>query len=84
MDAVTAAAMWQEANVSKRLQRIVLRYLASQFGRRLIVPQIEIDTLGQNFVEPHFSLFVLEKKKDTLLDKVSVKGDGDFIEVEIR
>jgi hypothetical protein len=32
MDAATACAMWQEANVSRKSQRTILRYLAAEYG----------------------------------------------------
>ena len=38
MDAATACAMWQEANISKKSQRTILRYLAAEYGGRLVVP----------------------------------------------
>jgi hypothetical protein len=38
MDAATVCAMWQEANVSKKSQRTILRYLAAEYGGRLVVP----------------------------------------------
>ena len=66
MDAVTAAAMWQESNVSTRSQRIILRYLANEFGRRLVVPEAEISILGQNYVTPECNTFTLEKKNPLL------------------
>ena len=47
MDAVTAAAMWQESNVSMRYQRVILRYMANEFGKRLVVPAINISELGE-------------------------------------
>jgi hypothetical protein len=34
MDAATACAMWQEASVSKKSQRTILRYLAAEYGGR--------------------------------------------------
>jgi len=63
MNAVTAAAMWQESNVNLRSQRTILRYLANEFGKRLVVPETEISKLGQNFVEPNCGHFIMEKKK---------------------
>ena len=63
MNAVTAAAMWQESNVNLRSQRTILRYLANEFGTRLVVPETEISKLRQNFVEPKCDYFIMEKKK---------------------
>ena len=37
MDAETAHAMWEDANVSVTSQRTILRYLAGTFGGRFIV-----------------------------------------------
>jgi hypothetical protein len=52
MDAATACAMWQEADVSKKSQRTILRYLAAEFGGRLVVPELQVDAFGQAGVEP--------------------------------
>ena len=38
VDNITAATMWQESNIYKKSQRIVLRYLSNFFGSRLFVP----------------------------------------------
>ena len=50
MDNITAAAMWQEFNISLTSQRIILRYLSNFFGSWLVVPEHCIDKLGQNYV----------------------------------
>ena len=52
MDAATACAMWQEANVSKKSQRTILRYLAAEYGCRLVVPESQVDAFGQAHVAP--------------------------------
>jgi hypothetical protein len=39
MDAATACAMWQESSVSRKSLRTILRYLAAEFGTRLVVPE---------------------------------------------
>ena len=63
MDNITAAAMWQESNISKKSQRIVLRYLSNYFGSRLVVPEYCIDELGQNHVPPQCDFFISDRKK---------------------
>jgi hypothetical protein len=50
MDAATACAMWQEPNVSRKSQRMILRYLAAEYGCRLVVPEAEVDAFGQHHV----------------------------------
>ena len=57
MDHITAAAMWQTMNTSKKSQRILLRYLSNFFGSRLVVPEYCIDELGQNRVIPECDFF---------------------------
>ena len=57
MNNVTAAAMWQESNVSKKSKRIVLRYLSNFFGRRLVIPEYSIDKLRQHNVPPQCDFF---------------------------
>jgi hypothetical protein len=52
MDAATACAMWQEANVSRKSQRTILRYLTAEYGCRLVVPEAEVDAFGQDHVPP--------------------------------
>ena len=63
MDNITAAAMWQESNISKKSQRIVFRYLSNYFGSRLVVPEYCIGELGQNHVPPQCDFFYLIVKK---------------------
>ena len=69
MDNITAATIWQESNISKNLQRIVLRYLSNFFGSRLVVPEYCIDELGQNHV-PHHVIFLYLIIKITFLDRI--------------
>ena len=52
MSASTAAAMWQESNVGVGGQRVIQRYLANEFGTRLVVPMKEIAQLGKPHVPP--------------------------------
>ena len=47
MNAIAAAAMWQESNVLIRSQRIILRLLEYEFGTRFMVPEHTISELGQ-------------------------------------
>ena len=63
MDNLTATAMWQESNISKKSRRIVLRYLSNFFGSRLVVPEYCIDELGQNHVplKCDFLYLIVEK-----------------------
>ena len=63
MDNITAAAMWQESNISKKSQRILLRYLSNYFGSRLVVPEYCTDELGQNHVPPQCDFFISDRKK---------------------
>jgi len=39
MDAESSCAMWEEANVALRGERIILRHLGKFFGRGLTVPE---------------------------------------------
>ena len=59
MDNINAAAMWQEFNISKKSQRIILRYLSNCFGTRLVVPEYCIDKLVQNHVPPKCDFFYI-------------------------
>ena len=63
MDAVTAAAMSQASNVSMRSQRVILRYMANEFGSRLVVPATKISELGEKYVKPKCDTFILDKQK---------------------
>ena len=45
MDHITTPAMWQEFNITKKPQTIMLRCLSSFFGTRLVVPGYCIDKL---------------------------------------
>ena len=59
MDEISAAAMWQESNISRKFQRIIIRHLSLFFGKRLIVPEYCITELGQNHVPPTFDSIIL-------------------------
>ena len=59
MDHITTAAMWQKSNISKKSQRIVLRYLSNIFGTKLVVPKYCIDGFRQNHVIPQYDFFNL-------------------------
>ena len=48
MNHIIAAVIWQESNISKESQRIMMRYLSNFFGTRLVVPEYYIDKLEQN------------------------------------
>jgi hypothetical protein len=52
MDAAMTCVMWQEANVSQKSQRTILRYLSTEYGCRLVVPEAEADAFGQDYVPP--------------------------------
>ena len=48
MDEISAAAMWQESNITTNAQRIIVRHLSDFFGKRFIVPESCTTELGQN------------------------------------
>ena len=52
MDKISAAAMWQDSNISRKAQRTITRHLSDFFGNRLIVPEYGITTVGLNHVPP--------------------------------
>jgi hypothetical protein len=52
MDAETAAAMWEEANVPVRAQRIILRHIKEAFGRRITVPERQLKELEDGALPP--------------------------------
>jgi hypothetical protein len=52
MDAHSACAMWEEANVPLRAQRVILRHLAQFFGRRITVPERKIQELEVGALQP--------------------------------
>ena len=62
MDYNTTAIMWQESYISKKSQRIVLRYLLNFVGIMLVVPEYCIDNLGQNHLIPQCELFLSDGK----------------------
>ena len=63
MDNITDAAIWQESSISKKSQRIVVRYLSNFFGSRLVVPEYCIDELGKNHVPPQCDFFISDRNK---------------------
>ena len=50
IDHITTTTTYQESNISKRPQIIVLSYLSKFFGTRLLVPEYCINKLKQNHV----------------------------------
>jgi hypothetical protein len=52
MDAHSAAAMWESANVSTTQQRTILRHLNCFFGARFTVPESKVREIGKGFLEP--------------------------------
>ena len=73
MDNITAAAMWQESNISKKSQIIVLRCLSNFFGSRLVISEYCIDELEQNHVPPRCDFLYLILKK-VFLDKTYLQN----------
>ena len=63
MDNITAAAMCEESNISKKSQSIILRYLSNIFGSMLVVEEYCIDELGQNHVPPQCDFWISDRKK---------------------
>ena len=59
MDYITATAMWQESNISEKSQIIVLRHLSNFFGTRLVVPECDVDKLGQSHGIPRCDFILL-------------------------
>ena len=62
VDNITTATMGQESNISKKSQRIILRYLSNLFGSRLVVSEYCTDELGQNHVPPPYVIFISDRK----------------------
>jgi hypothetical protein len=52
MDAGATCAMWEEANVGLRSQRISLRHLSNFFGPRLTVPESKVSELEWGSLQP--------------------------------
>ena len=68
MDYITATVIWQESNISKKSQIIVLRHLSNFFGTRLVVPECDIDILGQNHGIPRCDISSITKILTILLE----------------
>ena len=62
MDAFTAEAMWEAANVNTNGQRLIRRYLYAFFGKQFFVPESKIESITEDVFAPEFGEFVLEKK----------------------
>jgi hypothetical protein len=63
MDAESATAMWEEANINCRQQRTILRHLACYFGRQLTVPLSKIRELEEGALMPTTCSVELKGKK---------------------
>ena len=59
----TATAMWQDANVCHKAQRITLRYLRNKFGTRVDIPGGTAGKFGQEHIPPECSYFETPEKK---------------------
>ena len=59
----TAMAMWQDANVSEKAQRIILRYIRNEFGTRVHIPGEIGRKFGQEHIPPECSYYELPDKK---------------------
>ena len=59
MDEISATAIWQVSNISRKAQRIIVRHLSHFFGKRLMVPEFCITELGHNHVPPTSDFFIL-------------------------
>lgn len=73
MDAESAAAMWEEANINTWQQRTILRHLACYFGRRLTVPLSKIRELEEGALMPKTSSVNVNGKKYTIGTKTLKK-----------
>ena len=63
MEATTAQAMWEDANISINSQRTILRYFKSTFGGSFVVPEKDIRQLGDEHVAPINDYFLSKEKK---------------------
>ena len=68
-DEISATTMWQESNISKKAQGIIVRHLSDFFGKRLIVPEYCITELGQNHIPPTSDSVILNDRKFTSRQK---------------
>ena len=93
MDPLTSAAMWNEANVPKRGQRVIKQYLYSHFGFWITAAEKRIDALTDHFTRPIHGISKVDEKdiswwyKDiddvikNLLD--NEWADVDFDEIDV-
>jgi len=65
MDAHSACAMWEEANVPVRAQRVIVRHLKNFFGRRVSVPEKAIRELEDGVLHPISDSVVVDKEMIT-------------------
>jgi len=66
MNAYSACAMWEEANVPLRAQRVILCHLSNFFGRRLTVPERQIRELETGALHPISDSVVVDKEAITI------------------
>jgi hypothetical protein len=66
MNAYSACAMWEEANVPLRAQRIILCHLSNFFGQRLTVPERQIRELETGALHPISDSVVVDKEAITI------------------
>ena len=50
MNRITVTTILQESNISKNSQRIILRYFGLFFEKWLVLPECDINVLGQDYV----------------------------------
>ena len=62
MDEIGAAAIRQKSNISRKAQKIIVRYSSEFLGKQLIVSEYFITELGQNNVPPTSNSIILNDK----------------------
>jgi hypothetical protein len=90
MDPHTSAAMWHEANLPKRGQRVIKRYIFAYFGFWITSPEYQIDALTKHYVRSiHGKVEIGDVAKEEITfwyrkvdDVVKNLLDNDWIGVE--
>lgn len=67
MDSVSALAMWVDANISIKQQRIILQHMRAFFGSSVIVPEKKICAFSSN-------KYLESETKSTYIDRVKVQS----------
>jgi len=84
MDAYSACAMWEEANMPLWAQHVILHHLSNFFGWRLTVPERQIRELEAGALHPISDSVVVDKETITFWYREIDQAILDCLQMELK